>query len=287
MIEYTDAMCSWAWGTEPKLRLLRWRFDDQIGSWRRVMGHLVEDEYMPDRDRAADAPKLEEYWKVVCDQTGMPRPAPLHRSTAGSRASGLLVKAAEEQGEVVAEHVLRRMREATFVHGRPPDTPERAIEACTNVPGLEAETLAAAVHAPAVEAAYQRDLDETRAPNRHVVELEGDRPGIGRAREAKDGRLRFVFPTIVVRPEGAEPGSDDEVTVPGWMPYDDYERAMFAAGARPTERTRSRPTPAEAFRRWPSLADHELRFVCGPDATPPPEVETHTWPGGTLHVARP
>jgi predicted DsbA family dithiol-disulfide isomerase len=286
VIEYTDAMCSWAWGTEPKLRLLRWRFDDQINSWRRVMGHLVEDEYMPDRDRVAGAPKLEEYWKVVCDQTGMPRPAPLHRTTAGSRASGELVKAAELQGGAVAGEVLRRLREATFVHGEPPDTPQRAMEACANIRGLQAEALAAAADSTEVVEAYQRDIDETRSPNDHVLELEGDRPGIGRAREAKDGRMRFVFPTVVVRSSDDRPNGG-EITVPGWMPYDDYERAMFASGARPTERTRSRPTPAEAFERWPSLADHEFRFLCGPDATVPPTVRTTTSAGGTMHVASP
>ena len=26
VVEYTDVMCSWAWGSEPKLRLLRWRY---------------------------------------------------------------------------------------------------------------------------------------------------------------------------------------------------------------------------------------------------------------------
>ncbi|MGI9612037.1 MAG: DsbA family oxidoreductase [Acidimicrobiales bacterium] len=283
VIEYTDAMCSWAWGSEPKLRLLRWRFDDQIDSWRRVMGHLVEDEYMPDRDRVADAPKLEEYWKVVCDQTDMPRPAPLHRSTAGSRASGLTVKAAQLQGEAVVDQVLRRMREATFVDGQPPDTLRRAIEACANIDGLHDEALAAAAHSDDVADAYQRDLDETRTPNDDVLRLEGERPGIGKAREAKDGRMRFVFPTVVVRSTDHR-SSPLEVTVPGWMPYEDYERALFATGARPTDRTRSRPTPAEAFERWPSLADHELRFLCGADATPPPHVTTHTWAGGTIHT---
>ena len=283
VIEYTDAMCSWAWGSEPKLRLLRWRFDDQIDSWRRVMGHLVEDEYMPDRDRVADAPKLEEYWKVVCDQTGMPRPAPLHRSTGGSQASGLTVKAAETQGEAVVDQVLRRMREATFVRGRPPDTLQRAIEACTNIEGLQGEALAAAAHSDEVAAAYRRDFDETRSPNDNVLELEGDRPGIGRAREAKDGRMRFVFPTVVVRSTDHR-SAPVEVTVPGWMPYEDYERALFATGARPTDRTRSRPTPDEAFDRWPSLTDHELRFLCGVDASPPSHVTTHTWAGGTIYT---
>ncbi len=278
VIEYTDAMCSWAWGTEPKLRLLRWRFEDQIDNWRYVMGHLVEDEHMPDRDPVKQAPKLQDYWKVVCDQTGMPRPDPLRRSTTGSRASGLAVKAAQQLGDEEAQQVLRRMRQATFIDGEPADTIERALDACRDIPGLDVEALADSIESDAVLKEYENDTDETRKPNSYVLELEGDRPGIGRAREAKDGRMRFVFPTIVVR------SGDDESTVPGWMPYEDYERALFAAGAEPTERTGSHPTPAEAFDRWPTLAEHEFHFLCGPDASPPSGVARRSWNGGTLFV---
>lgn len=278
VIEYTDAMCSWAWGTEPKLRLLRWRFEDQIESWRVVMGHLVEDEYLPERDRVAEGPKLQEYWKVVCDRTGMPRPDPLRRSTAGSRASGLAVKAAQQQGDEQAGRVLRRMREATFVHGEPADTVELAISACRDVVGLDHGALVEAIGSDAVEKAYDQDRDETRDPNDYVLHLEGDRPGIGRAKESKDGRMRFVFPTIIVRSEGGG------TTVPGWMPYDDYEQALIAAGARPTARTGSHPTPDEALARWPTLAERELAVICGPDACPPPTAVTHTWNGGTMYL---
>lgn len=279
VIEYTDAMCSWAWGTEPKLRLLRWRFDDQIDSWRRVMGHLVEDEHMPDVDREAEAPKLQAYWKVVCDETGMPRPDPLHRTPAGSRASGLVVKAAEEQGPDAAAAVLRVLREATFIHGAPPDTLERALAACDGVEGVDHAALVAAVGSGRIAAEYRADMDETRSPNRYVRELEGDRPGIGRAKEAFDGRLRYVFPTIIVRSSTAP-----ETTVPGWMPYEAYEEALVEHGAELTDRARSRPTPSEAFERWPTLTDAELRFLCGDDATPPPGCGDHTWDGGALHL---
>jgi hypothetical protein len=27
VVEYTDVMRSWVWGSEPKLRLLRWRYE--------------------------------------------------------------------------------------------------------------------------------------------------------------------------------------------------------------------------------------------------------------------
>lgn len=274
--EYTDAMCSWAWGTEPKLRLLRWRFEPQLSAWRLVMGHLVEDEHMPEVDHEAGGPKLQAYWKVVCDQTGMPRPDPLRRSTAGSRASGLAVKAAQQQGDVQARAVLRRLREATFVAGEPPDTEDRALAAVRGAAGVDVDRLRAALGEAETAAAYQRDLDETRCPNDHVLTLEGDRPGIGRAKRAKDGRMRFVFPTLVMR------STRGERTVPGWMPYDAYEEALVELGAERDQRVCSRPTPAQALAHWPSLAAVELAFLCGPEAEAPPEAVRHTWPGGTI-----
>jgi hypothetical protein len=36
VVEFTDQDCSWAWGTEPKLRRLRWRYGPLL-RWRRVM----------------------------------------------------------------------------------------------------------------------------------------------------------------------------------------------------------------------------------------------------------
>lgn len=43
VVEYTDPICSWAWGTEPKLRLLQWRFASRM-RWRVVLGGLVHEE---------------------------------------------------------------------------------------------------------------------------------------------------------------------------------------------------------------------------------------------------
>ncbi len=280
--EYTDAMCSWAWGTEPKLRLLRWRFESQIARWRVVMGHLVEDEYMPERDREAEGPKLQAYWKVVCDQTGMPRPDPLNRSTGGSRASGLVAKAAQDQGDETAQLILRRLREATFVAGEPPDTIDRALAAVQGVAGLDHEALATAAASEKTAAAYLTDGEETRTPNDHVLNLESDRPGVGRAREARDGRMRFVFPTIVVR---AIDGSSER-TVPGWMDYGDYEHALFDLGAVADDRATAHPTPAEALARWPSLAEAELAFLCGHRGAPPAEAVIDQRPGGTMILTK-
>lgn len=276
VVEYTDAMCSWAWGTEPKLRRFRWRFEDQI-SLTQVMGHLVEDEHMPDRDPVAGAPKLQRYWRAVHGITGMPGADPLHRTTRGSMASGLTMRAAARQGDGVAELVMRRLREATFVFGEPPDSPERTGHAVRGVQGLDEARLAADVVGVEVASAYEADRERTRRPNREVLELDGDRPGIGRARATPDGRMRFVFPTLVFR------GPGGEHTAPGWVPYEDYEEAFVAAGGSLADARRD-PTPQEAFERWPTLAPIELAQLCGPDALVPEGVVTHRWAGGELHL---
>src|SRR5438067_6093572 len=64
VVEYTDPWCSWAWGTEPKLRLLRWRYGDRL-EWRTVMGDLVADRRLdrPDFDAERAAPKTAAYWE--------------------------------------------------------------------------------------------------------------------------------------------------------------------------------------------------------------------------------
>ena len=42
VVEYTDVMCSWAWGSEPKLRLLRWRYEDRC-NWRQPLNSIGMD----------------------------------------------------------------------------------------------------------------------------------------------------------------------------------------------------------------------------------------------------
>ena len=86
VVEFTDPGCSWAWGTEPKLRLLRWRYGDRL-QWRRVLGGLVGDmsklvdgEFDPERLAKRYIP----YWGKAFEYTGMSYPTKLqwmYRST--------------------------------------------------------------------------------------------------------------------------------------------------------------------------------------------------------------
>lgn len=281
VVEFTDPGCSWAWGTEPKLRLLRWRYGDRL-VWRRVMGGLVRDirdQVDGEFDPARAAKRYIPYWAEVYKHTGMSYPTNLKWMYWSTEPACRAVKAAEHQSDDVAGAVLRRLREQTFVFGEPADDTKRIIAAVRGIDGLDQERFAVDLESELTEKSFKEDWDETRRPNEYVMTLEGDWPGIGRAKQA-DGHWRFVFPTLVFR------GADHETTVPGWCPYDDYEAALEFQMPGATDERRRDPTPQEAFAMWPSLTSKELEILCGAEAQPPDGVIAFDWGEGNLYMTR-
>jgi protein-disulfide isomerase-like protein with CxxC motif len=275
VIEYTDPGCSWAWGSEPKLRLLRSRYGDRL-SWRRVMGGLFGDmrNHNPEFDAEALAPHFARYWEVVSQSTGMPYPSPLGWVYWSTEPSCRAVKAAERQGEEVASEVLRRLREATFVFGEPPDTTERIVAALRGVRGVDVGRLVADLEDPEVEEAYRTDWEETRDPNEYVRRLaeEGDDAAGAKFTE---GHWRYVFPTLIFR------GPEGERTVPGWKPYEEYVQALEAVAPGVTADPGTDPTVEEALAETGSLAEPELEALCGVGEPPDGAVAYETG-GGTV-----
>ena len=177
------------------------------------------------------------------------------------------------QGDGVAARALRRLREATFVFGEPPDTPARIAHALRGVEGLDLGRVLTDASSDAVRRAFRADWEETRAPDPSVLTLEDEGEGSGRAKHA-EGHWRYVFPTLVFR------GPRGERIVPGWKPYQRYEAAIASVAPDATDGPRPDPTPAEAFRTWPALALRELQVLCGSDARPPADAVVHDWGAG-------
>jgi predicted DsbA family dithiol-disulfide isomerase len=275
VVEYTDPGCSWAWGSEPKLRRLRWRHGARL-RWRRVMGGLVGDmaRYLDGFDAAAAAPGFARYWERVAATTGMPHPAQLAWMYRSTEPACVAVKAAERQGELAAERVLRRLREATFLFGAPPDTPERIRDALRGL-GIDGSRLATDMESGAVRDAFAADWRETRAPNAYVRALVEDGEGAGGAK-VSEGHTRYVFPTLLFRAAGRE------ATVPGWKPYERYVEAIEDVVPGASGDPQPDPTPAEAFALWPLLAARELGVLCGPEAVAPPDVLRRDADGGVF-----
>ena len=277
--EYTDAVCSTAWGAEPLLRRLDWRHGHHL-TWRRVMGGLVGDAARGKEawDRIGAAEPMRAYWKRVWHLTGMPYPNPMKLMLKSTDPLGAAVKAAELQGQDIAEAVLRRFRERIFIDGIGPQTPDEFAAATVGVAGLDQARWRADQARPEVAAAYQVDWRETREPNDYVRNLKHDSPMNGELKHS-EGHDRYALPTVIFR----GPGGDH--TVAGWAPYEDYEAGLEAALPGATSDPRPDPTAAQAFERWGMLTGKELAFLCGEAAEPPPDAVTRDWGDGLVYYS--
>jgi hypothetical protein len=182
-------------------------------------------------------PKTIAFWAQVATHTGAPHPRHLKWIASCSDASGIGLCAARLQGDDVALAVRRRMREAIFLLGCPPDTLERVLNAVQDIPELDIERFARDLHGPEARAAYRADWEETRKPNAYVRNLQGDWSGIGNLKQT-EGHERYAFPTLLVR------GPGGEHTVPGWCAFGDHVAAMEQAGPGSTANPHPHPTPA-------------------------------------------
>ena len=278
-IEYTDAVCSTAWGAEPQLRRLDWRHGHHI-AWRKVMGGLVGDASTGKEgwDRVSAAEPMRAYWKRVWRLTGMPYPNPMHLMLRSTDPLGAAVKAAQLQGQDVADAVLRRFRERIFVDGIGPQTPDEFDAATVGVAGLDHARWRADQVRPEVAAAYQADWQETREPNDHVRHLKHDSAMNGELKHS-EGHDRYALPTVIFR------GPGGEHTVAGWVSYEEYEAGLEAALPGATADPRPDPTPVQALAHWGMLTGQELSFLCGDAAQPPADAVTHDWGDGLVYYS--
>jgi hypothetical protein len=133
--------------------------------------------------------------------------------TATSWPASLAAKAAERQGTEIAEAVLHRLRETTFLDGRPADTPEKVLEALREIPDLDLRRLADDAASVEILEAVRRDHAETRDPCPEVFAIDEPARHPGRAKplgeDAADG-YRYALPTLVFE------GAAGRAIAPGW-----------------------------------------------------------------------
>jgi predicted DsbA family dithiol-disulfide isomerase len=273
VVEYTDPLCPWAWGSEPVFRRLRGALDGQV-RWRRAYGVLFDHDDDPAPDPAAETAWYARYVAGIAAHTGAPRAAALTRVAASSWPASQVAKAAERQGAEIADRVLRRLRESVFVLGDPADTVARALDAARGVPGLDADRLAADAVADEVVAAVRADRAEARAPLPEAFAPPGGSPHPGAAKETPDGELRYALPTLVVR------GAAGHRVVAGWRPYEQYAAAVAELSpglpCAPVP-----PAPDEALARHRSLTGPESA-VLARGVWPPPHAVRVDTAGGPL-----
>jgi 2-hydroxychromene-2-carboxylate isomerase len=232
---YTDPGCPWAYSAIPALRVLEWRYGDQL-AWRLVMVGLTEQAsqyeargYTPLRGALGQLRFRDRY--------GMPfSPAPKARVSATSRACRVII--ASRLTQPGSEWlVLRALQLANFNTTLVLEDDRQLAAVLGGLDGIDAERIVARIDDAEVVAAYEQDRAETRTAEGSAAELQGKTA-------ATDGPVRFTAPTVVLERDGLW------MVAGGFQPVQAYD--VLVANLDPTLRREPPPeTPEPLLRRFP------------------------------------
>jgi predicted DsbA family dithiol-disulfide isomerase len=231
---YSDPACPWAYSESPALRVIEWRYGDQL-DWRLVLVGLTEEAsqyerrgYTPIRGALGQALFRRRY--------GMPfAPAPKSRLSATSRACRAVV-AARMSDPGTEWSVFRAIQLHNFNSPMLLDDDQDLVMALRNVPGIDAEQIVARIDAPDVVEAYRADREETRTAAGSAAELQGKTA-------TTDGPVRFTAPSVVFELNGTR------LVAGGFQPVEAYD--ILVANIDPTVHREPPPeTPAPLLERF-------------------------------------
>ncbi len=247
---YTDPGCPWAYSEIPALRVLQWRYRDQL-TWRLVVVGLTEDVsqyhergFTPVRSAVGQLMFRERY--------GMPfSPLPKARLSATSRACRVVVAARlTEPGSEWP--VLRALQFANFNTALILDD-DRMLVAVLEAARLDGG-LVSRIEDPDVIEAYERDRAETRTAERSAAALQGKT-------RVTDGPVRFTAPTVAFERDGLR------MIAGGFQPVEAYD--VLVANLDPTLRREPPPETPEPlldhFREGLTTAEVAALLAAGND----------------------
>jgi predicted DsbA family dithiol-disulfide isomerase len=231
---FSDAACPWAYSISPSLRVLEWRYGEQLG-WRLVLIGLTEQasQYL----ERGYTPLRGAQGQVRFRRYGMPfAPQPKERVSATARACRAVVAARlVEPGS--EWRVFRALQLANFTTPLLLDDDDQLREAIRRLPGLNADAIVARLDDPAVSDAYERDKAEARTAAGSAAELQ--------VKTAQtDGPVRFTAPSLVFERDG------QQLIAGGFQPTEAYD--VLVANLDPgLERQPAPDTPAPLLDRFP------------------------------------
>jgi protein-disulfide isomerase-like protein with CxxC motif len=255
---YTDPVCPWAYSASPALRVLEWRFGDQL-AWRLVVIGLRE-EVSEAAARAYDPARSLHGHATFRRRYGMPfglvrkpRQAATGRGCRAIVAARLLEPGSEWR-------VLRALQLANFTSPLLLDDDELIRGALRAAPGVDADAIVDRLDDPEVARAYERDRAEARTAAGTAAEAQDKT-------STSDGPVRFTAPSIVFERDG------QRLVAGGWQPVLAYD--VLLANLDPTlERTPPPDSPLPLLERFPEgLTTAEVAALLAVGADPSSDVE--------------
>ncbi len=224
---YNDPACPWAYSERPALRVLEWRYGDQL-AWELVLIGLTEDRTQ--YEARGYTPLRGALGQLSFRRYGMPfAPAPKPRLSGTARACRAVVAARQLSpgSEFVA---FRALQLANFTTPMLLDDDEDLRVALRAVPGVDADAIIARLDAPEVTEEYDRDRARARSAAGTPAELQGKTA-------TTDGPVRYTAPSVVFS-DGRR-----ELIAGGFQPVEAYD--VLIANLDPTLARRAAPdTPA-------------------------------------------
>jgi 2-hydroxychromene-2-carboxylate isomerase len=259
---YTDPACPWAYSAIPALRVLEWRYRDDL-AWRLVMIGLREDASGL-AERGYDPARVARRQMMFRDRYGMPfTPVPKERPAGTGRGCRAVI-AARILDPGSEWRVLRALQLANFTSPLLLDDAESIREALRPVHGIDADSIADRIDDDEVVQAYERDRAEARTAARTAAEAQGKT-------STSDGPVRFTAPSIVFEHNG------QRLVAGGWQPLLAYD-VLIANLDTTIGPTPPPETPEPLFDRFPEgLTTSEVAALLadGPDPAPDLEAAEH------------
>jgi protein-disulfide isomerase-like protein with CxxC motif len=249
---YTDAGCPWAYSANPALRVLEWRFRDQL-SWRLVMIGLRE-EASDAAVRTHDPERSLERWRVFEDRYGMPFATDPKRRASGTGRGCRAVVAAGLLDPGSEWPVFRALQIANFTGSVYLDDAESIRETLRAITDVDADAIADRIDDADVFAEYERQRAEARSA--------AGTPAEAQDKTARsDGIVRFTAPSVVFRRDG------ESVYAGGWQPLLAYDTllANFAPELERVPPPDSAEPLLEFFPRGLTTAEVALLLAHGSD----------------------
>jgi predicted DsbA family dithiol-disulfide isomerase len=256
---YSDPACPWAYSESPALRVLEWRYGDQL-NWRLVLIGLTED--ASQYEARGYTPVRGALGQLRFRRYGMPfSPSPKARVSATARACRAVV-AARIARPGSEWRVFRALQLANFTSPLVLDDEAQLAEALRAVPGVDADEIVSNLDAPEVTEAYERDRAETRTAAGTAAELQGKTA-------STDGPVRFTATSVVFESNGTR------LVAGGFQPVEAYD--VLIANIDPSLHRQPPPDgPEPLLERFPDgLTTQEVAVLLthGNDAPDRPAAE--------------
>jgi protein-disulfide isomerase-like protein with CxxC motif len=228
---FSDPACPWAYSENPALRVIEWRYREQL-DWRLVLVGLSEDTSRAVQ-RGSTPLRTASNGLKFREQYGMPfAPAPKPGLSASSRACRAVI-AARREWPSSEWRVFRALQLANFNSPLLFDDDGQTREVLAGVPGIDADWIIAQLDAPAVLAEYERDKALTRTAAGSPTELQGKAGN-------SDGAVRYTAPSVVF-----ETSDGRRLEAGGFQPVEAYD--VVIANLDPTLERHAPPEDPSAL----------------------------------------